>query len=103
MKVEDVFDNARKLFIAETPDRFMEALFSRKNDLLALNRDLQKLLSDNFYNLITIQLSIPKLLEVWKCMRTDHQLMTLCLLAANSNIMMGIKENDFKLISHYFT
>ena len=66
MKVEDVCDNARKLFIAETPDRFMEALFSRKDDLLALNRDLLKLLSDNFYNLITIQLSIPKLLESWK-------------------------------------
>ena len=102
MKPEDVYAKVLTYFKPKTPDRFMEALFSRQRDILALDNDKLTLIGDYFYNLITDQLVNPKLLEVWKCLRANHQEMALHLIALNKMIM-GIKDNDVKLICHYFT
>ena len=102
MKPEDVYAKALTYFKPKTPDRFMEALFSRQRDILALDNDKLTLIGDYFYNLITDQLVNPKLLEVWKCLRANHQKMALHLIALNKMIM-EIKDNDVKLICNYFT
>ena len=101
MNPEEVYAKAITYFQSGTPDKFMEALFSRERDILALPHDKLTVIGDEFYKLITNQLANPKALEIWKCLGTNHQLMVLHLLALNK-IIMGIKDNDVKLISHYF-
>ena len=39
MKPEDFYAKALTYFKPKTPDRFMEALFSRQKDILALHHD----------------------------------------------------------------
>jgi hypothetical protein len=101
LKPEDVYAKALTFFRPGTPDRFMEALFSRQRDILALPHEKLTVIGDEFYKLIANQIVNPKSLEVWKCLGTNHQVMVLHLLALNK-IIMGIKDNDVKLISHYF-
>ena len=101
MKSEDVYNKVITYFLPGTLDRFMEALFSQQRGILALPYEKLTVIGDEFYKLITNQLANPKSLEVWKCLETNHQIMVLHLLALNK-IIMGIKDNDVKLISHYF-
>ena len=46
MKPEDVYAKALSYFKSKIPDRFMEALFSRQRDILALDNDKLTLIGD---------------------------------------------------------